>query len=193
MSSTVERTKEQLTVIREQLQVLDGSQGIFIKMRVFTSKVAVTTVTQPAAPRECVPAGEDAESTAAGASSGEGGTGGEAAEEAAVEVTYEKVERVALLITVDRYMEVMTSEVEELQRRVETLTTERDEVNARFAKLVAKYGERPTAVKESEWWGDLIKFLKPFSKLQSALVKSRTAVREAEERKRNRQSSLSRR
>lgn len=198
VSSTVERTKEQLTVIREQLQVLQGTEGIFVKMRVFTSKVAVATVPEPAVVGEQDAAVEQADGAAAGpASSGEVAGGEDAAaelaEEPEVEITYEKVERVAVLITVDRYVEVMTGEVEELQRHVETLAQERDEVNARFSKLVALYGERPAAVKESEWWGDLVRFLKPFSKLQAALVKSRTALREAEERKKKRESSFSRR
>lgn len=178
--------------------MLQGTQGIFIKMRVFTSKVAVTTVPDPAVAMEQDATVEQADDAVpAPASSGEAAGGEDAAaepaEEPEVEVTYEKVERVALLITVDRYVEVMTGEVEELQRQVETLAQERDEVNARFSKLVALYGERPAAVKESEWWGDLIRFLKPFSKLQAALVKSRTALREAEERKKKRESSFNRR
>lgn len=189
----MERTKEQLTVIREQLKVLQGCQDIFVKMKVFTSKVAVATVTDAAAPAPVDGRGaSDAASEPGGGKTpaGDGTDAMPAAGEAEVEVKYEKVERVALLITVDRYVEVMTGEVEELQEKVETLAKERDEVNDKFSKLVAKYGERPAAVKESEWWGDLLKFLKPFSKLQAALVKSRKAVKEAEERKRNRESSF---
>lgn len=184
VSSTVERTKEQLTVIREQLQVLEGCQGIFVKMRVYTSKVAVPMVS---APSNVLVDGAAHHSGVAGAEKSDGVNGpGMSSPEVDLQVTYEKVEKVSLLITVDRYIEVMTGEVDELQQQVEALAKERDEVNAGFNKLVAHFGERPTAVKESEWWGDLVRFLKPFSKLQAALVKSRAALKEAEERKRNR-------
>lgn len=221
VSGTIERTNEQLSEIQQQVATLEDTQPVFIKIRVFCSRVPLPPPESPvveeisssegpaavSSSESADPAAAEA-ATASGPSPQENGTAtsppsddqqggkgsakdtassGEEPEKEEPEIEYEVVETTSVEFTVDRYTEKMGDEVEALQAQVEDLTQRRDAVLEGFKEMVAHFGERPQAVKESEWWADFLKFLKPFKKLQDAIVKKRAAEEEAAERKRRKE------
>jgi hypothetical protein len=237
ISGTIERTTEQLSEIQEQVSTLEDTQPVFVKIRVFVSRVPLPPVeaesgcvadaadvdANTADPlskqsddtsaadgaceqrREPVAASPDAVSSEGGSKAQENGAvhsaevkgeeGGDASTEsqeeakAEPEIEYEVIETANVQFTVDRYTESMGREVEALNAQVEDLTQRRNAVLEAFNEMVAHFGERPQAVKESEWWTDFLRFLKPFHKIQTAIVKQRAADEEAAERKRKKEQS----
>ena len=236
VSGTIERTKEQLSEIQQQVSTLEDTQPVYVKIRVFTSRVplapleeAPSTASPPditnitditaeptgaAGDEACAaeeatheaglsqaanqPNGISSNSKAqedgvekAGEESGDGNEGAESpeGEKEEAEVEYEVIETPTVQFTVDRYTEKMGTEVKALQAQVDDLAQRRDAVLEAFKEMVAHFGERPQAVKESEWWGDFLKFLKPFNKIQTAILKARAAEQEAAERKRKKEQS----
>lgn len=241
VSGTIERTKEQLSEIQQQVSTLEDTQPVYVKIRVFTSRVPLPPLEEepssdtPAAdgsaagdtdtaadsqndrdgdaatqqsrePKDTATTSSDAltdsgttqangavKAAPEGDADNKGGAeeGAEAQEEekAEPEIEYEVMETTSVQFTVDRYTEIMGLEVEALQAQVEELTAKRDAVMDAFKEMVAHFGERPQAVKESEWWSDFLRFLKPFNKIQTAIIKQRVAEQEAAERKRKKELS----
>jgi hypothetical protein len=236
ISGTIERTRDQLSEIQQQVNTLEGTQPVFVKICVFTSRVPLPPIevedvspdagadgsmrdtppkpsedasdaahqadaqeTEAAASRspDAACSGGSSEAQENGAVKGEGSgderedekEGTESQAEAKSEIEYEIIETAYVQFTVDRYTETMAREVEALNAQVEDLTEKRDAVLEAFKEMVTHFGERPQAVKESEWWTDFLRFLKPFNKIQTAIVKQRAAEEEAAERKRKKELS----
>lgn len=253
VSGTIERTKEQLSEIQQQVGTLKDTQPVYLKIRVFTSRVALPPLETPNSPagntdslvKQPADTSFDgtAENTAASADGpgsrdegaatrenllqtakqtepstqpngatgstdtnttnsstakengavatpegdGKEGVDSQGEEKEEPEIEYEVVETAYVQFTVDRYTEKMGTEVNALQAQVEDLTQRRDAVLEAFKEMAAHFGERPQAVKESEWWSDFLKFFKPFNKMQTAIVKQRIAEQEAAERKRKKE------
>jgi hypothetical protein len=207
VSSTAERAQGQLEEVRAQLKRLGSSctKDVNLRMQIFKSRVRKRGPATPAHPPRADTQPSGAASDAAsgtGAASGsapslaptgaDGGSAAAAAGEAkrpiiggvmAIMEEYEVVETVQVLLTVDRYHEVMRGVLADLEGEVARLQALRDDVNSAFAEMIAFFGERPQGVKEQEWWGDVIKFLKAMSKAQAALQKERDAARALAEKR----------
>jgi hypothetical protein len=209
VSSTAERAEGQLEEVEGQLERLGKSgKDVYFRTQIFKSKVRRRGPKLPPAdqakPADAAPStgasngavanGATAKGTAPGGSSPDGATPKGVATSGedknpivggvmAITEEYDEVETVQVLLTVDHYHEVMRGVLASLQGEVARLKAIRDDVNATFAEMVAYFGERPQGVKEQEWWGDVIKFLKALSKSQTALQKERDAARALAEKR----------
>ena len=169
----MEKVQDEIAVIEQALGDLEGAQAAYVRLDVFRR-------------REVVPKAA-AEDTEAGAAQG-GGDGGaaEKAEEEEEEEEEEVViihETVGVTLTLDLYAEKMASMARELRGGLRDARELRDAAVARFAEVAVYFGERPQAVKEHDWWGTVIKFVRLANGVQSAIIKEAEDARAEAERK----------